>query len=325
MKNNTPFNEIAQVLREQESFVIMSHVRPDGDALGYVIAMALCLRQLGKKVTVWNEDGMAEKFLFLPGAELVVTPPSEPQEFDVAIALDTAVQNRLGTCLNSIKKAGIWINMDHHISNTRYGDLVHIDSSAPATGEILFEFFRAENFPVSREIADNLFVAISTDTGSFQYPNTSARTYEIGAELLRAGVNVGQLSQLMYESQPRRRILLMRELLNSMRITCDNRVASFSLSLATARELGAKPEDTEGLIDIIRSIEGVLIAGFFEELPGGKTRISLRSKDARFDVCKICAQFGGGGHTLAAGARTSGGLTEVAEKVLTIICNEIGN
>ncbi|MEI8342398.1 MAG: bifunctional oligoribonuclease/PAP phosphatase NrnA [Verrucomicrobiota bacterium] len=325
MKNNATFSEIAAALRLHQSFVIMSHLRPDGDALGCEIAMALCLKGLGKQVKVWNQDGMLDNYRYLPCSDLVTVPPAEPEEFDVVIALDTGVENRLGTCVQAVKQAKLWINIDHHVSNTRYGDLVHVDSTAPATGQILFELLQSEKLPVTPEIADNLFVAISTDTGSFQYQNTTARTYEIGAELLRAGVNVGKLSQRMYESHPRRRIILLRELLNSMRFSSNDQAASFSLSMATAASLGVKPEDNEGLIDTIRGIEGVVVAAFFEEVPEGKVRISLRSKDARVDVCKICAQFGGGGHTLAAGARTRGTLPEVEEKVLKAIDHEIGN
>jgi phosphoesterase RecJ-like protein len=323
MKTNSSLGEIAEVLKNHNRFVVMSHVRPDGDALGCEIAMGLCLAQLGKDVTVWNQDGVLEKYRFLPRSEIVAQPPATPQDFDVAIALDTAVQDRVGTCLQAIGSAKLWVNIDHHISNNGYGDLAHIDPSAPATGQILYELFRSQNLPLTYEMADNLFVAISTDTGSFQYPNTTARTFEIGAELVKAGVNVGALSQQMYESYPRRRIDLLRELLNVLKITCDNRVASFSLPLATAKKLGAQPEDNEGLIDTIRAIEGVIVAAFIEELPEGKVRISLRSKDPRVDVCKVCAQFGGGGHTLAAGARTTGDLATVGEKVLKAICNEI--
>jgi bifunctional oligoribonuclease and PAP phosphatase NrnA len=325
MKTNCTLGEIADALRQHESFVVMSHVRPDGDALGCEIAMALCLQQLGKQVKVWNEDGMLDKYRFLPRSEIVKPPAAAPEDFDVAVALDTAVFNRLGSCLNSIGKANLWINIDHHVSNDHYGDLAYIDATAPATGQILYELVRKENLPLTYEMADNLFVAISTDTGSFQYPNTTARTYEIGAELIKAGVNVGKLSQQTYESYPRRRIELLRALLNVLKFTCDGRVASFGLTLTTAGDVGAKPEDNEGLIDYIRAVEGVIVAAFFEELPEGKVRVSLRSKDRRVDVCKICMSYGGGGHTLAAGARIRGDLASVEAQVLKMICDEIQN
>jgi phosphoesterase RecJ-like protein len=322
--SNCSFAQIAKAIHAHQRFVVLSHLRPDGDALGCEIAMALCLRQLGKDVTVWNEDGLIEKYRYLPASDIVSKPAAEPIEFDVVIALDTAVHDRLGSeCLRAIRSAKLLINIDHHISNPGYGDLAFIDAGAPATGQILYELVRSENLPLTYEMAENIFVAISTDTGSFQYPNTTARTFEIGAELIKAGVNVGALSQQIYESYPRRRIELLRALLNVLKLTCDDRVASFSLSIETAEKVGAQPEDNEGLIDHIRAIEGVIVAAFIEELPDGKVRISLRSKDPKVDVCKVCAQFGGGGHKLAAGARISGSLLDVEARVLEAIAHEI--
>jgi len=315
--SNTTFEQIGKVLREHQHFAILSHVRPDGDALGSQLALALSLEQLGKDVRVWNEDGMLEKYSFLPRAELLTKPPATADHVDVAIALDTAIQNRLGTALAAVGSAKIWINIDHHRSNPGYGDLVIVDASAPATGEIIFSLIKSQGFPFTHDIAENLYAAISTDTGSFQYPNTSARTFEIAAELVRAGgVDVGKISRQLYENYPRRRLELLRELLRTMRFSGHDRVASFSLSLKTTADLGVLPEDNEGLIDHLRAIRGVIVAVFFEELADGKVRVSMRSKDEAVDVCAICQKFGGGGHTLAAGARVRGSLAEVEEKVL---------
>lgn len=322
MRGNCTFAEIADVLRTRQRFVVISHQRPDGDALGCTLAMALCLRQLGKDVTAWNEHGVPGKFRYLPGQELLAIPPAEPQRFDVAIVLDNAVESRAGTARAAIAHADVWINIDHHFTNERFGDLTYVDATAPAAGQILYELFRQCDLPLTYEMADNLFVAMSTDTGSFQYPNTTARTYEIAADLIRAGANVGDLSQKMYESYPRRRLELLRALLNVLRFTSQDRVASFGLTAETARALGVQPDDTEGLIDTIRSIDGVVAAAFFEETADGKVRISLRSKSATIDVSKVCGQFGGGGHKLAAGARASGTLAEVQEKVLQAIDHE---
>jgi len=178
--------------------------------------------------------------------------------------------------------------------------------------------------PFDPAIAENLFVAISTDTGSFQYPNTTARTFEIAAELVRAGVDIGRTSQLIYENYPRRRVELLRELLKTMRFDEKGRVASFSLSLATAKQLAILPEDNEGLIDHLRAIQGVIVAIFFEELADGKVRVSMRSKNEKVNVCAICEQFGGGGHVLAAGARVRGALAEVEKKLLEAVRDVLG-
>jgi phosphoesterase RecJ-like protein len=317
------FEQIGRAFREHQRFAVLGHVRPDGDALGSQLALALSLKQFGKEVRVWNEDGMLEKYSFLSRAELLTKPPSTPEDVDVAIALDTAIQNRLGTALKAIRSAKIWINIDHHPSNPGYGDLVYIDPIAPATGQILFELIKNQKLPLDRDIAENLYVAISTDTGSFQYPNTTARTFEIAAELVRAGVDVGSVSQRVYENFPRRRVELLRELLRTMRFEGKGRVASFSLSLKTAAELKVIPEDNEGLIDHLRAIRGVVVAVFFEELADGKVRVSMRSKNEKVDVCAICQKFGGGGHTLAAGARIQGPLAEVEERVLKAICDVV--
>jgi bifunctional oligoribonuclease and PAP phosphatase NrnA len=315
--------EIGRILREHHRFAILSHVRPDGDALGCQLALALSLQALGKEVRVWNEDGMLEKYSFLPRADLLTKPPSTPEDFDVAVALDTAIQNRLGTSLAAVRSSKIWINIDHHLSNPGYGDVVYIDTAAPATAEILFRLIKSQGLPFNRDIAENLYAAISTDTGSFQYPKTSAHTFEIAAELIRAGLDVGRLSQQLYENYPRRRLELLRELLRTMRFQQQDSVASFSLTLKTAAKLGILPEDNEGLIDHLRAIRGVIVAVFFEELTDGKVRVSMRSKTDEVDVCAICQKFGGGGHTLAAGARVRGTLAEVEERVLKEVCEKV--
>jgi phosphoesterase RecJ-like protein len=319
------FEAIGRVLRENQKFAVLSHLRPDGDALGSQLAVALSLRELGKEVRVWNEDGMLEKYSFIPEAGLLTKPSATPEDFDVAIALDTAIQNRLGTAFAAVRSAKIWINIDHHQSNPGYGDLVHVDPTVPATGQIIFELINNQKLPLTRAIAENLYVAISTDTGSFQYPNTTARTFEIAAELVRDGVDVGRVSQLLYENYPRRRIELLRELLTTMRFEADGRVARFSLSLDLARRLGVLPEDNEGLIDHLRAIGGVIVAIFFEELADGKVRVSMRSKSEKVDVCAICQKLGGGGHPMAAGARVRGSLAEVEQKTMEAVRETLGS
>jgi phosphoesterase RecJ-like protein len=319
-ERDAKFAEIGRVLREHNKFAVLSH---DGDALGSTLALALSLKELGKDVRAWNEEGMLEKYSFLARNEALTKPPAAPEDFDVVVALDTAVQNRLGTTVNAVGKAKLWINIDHHPSNPRYGDIVFIDPTAPATGQILFELLTDQKFPITPEIAENLYAAISTDTGSFQYPNTTRRTFEIAGELVRRGVNVGRVSQLLYENFPRRRIELLRDLLGTMQFACDGKLAWFSLSQASATALGVIPEDNEGLIDHLRAVRGVVVAIFFEELTDGKVRVSMRSKNDAVDVCAICMEFGGGGHVLAAGARVRGTLPEVEKQIVEKACAAI--
>lgn len=320
--SDATFAQIRQVLDAATRICVASHVRPDGDAYGSCIAMALYLRACGKDVSVWNEEGMTEKFAYLPQGSIVTAPPDEPQDFDVLLALDTSTRERLGSVLGALGRVGTWIGMDHHVSNHRYADLNHI-GAAPATAQIVYDYLRFVGADITRDMAVNLYVGISTDTGSFQYDRTSPHTFRIAADLVECGVDVVTLSQAMYDSHPRRRMELLKALLNSARFGCNDRVASFSLTLETARRLGVFPEDSEGLIDHLRAIQGVQVAVFFEELPENKVRVSMRSKEARFDVSRICGIFGGGGHSQAAGARIHGPLAGAEEKVLEAICHEI--
>lgn len=322
LRTNTSSEEIARHLRTAASFVVLSHYRPDGDAIGSSLAVALALKNLGKSVRVLNEDPVPETLRFLPGSHLVEQPGDELIHADVVIAVDCATRERLGArCLAALASAPLWINIDHHRSNEDYGDLHFIDSDAPATGEIVFNLLSGNGLPLDRDTGSNIYVAISTDTGSFQYQGTTARTYEIGAELVRLGVDIPVLARETYENYPLRRIELLRGLLNAMEITHGGRVASWALTQELATASGMKPEDAEGLIDNLRSIQGVIVAAAFEELPGadGKIRLSLRSKDPRVDVGEVCAVFGGGGHALAAGARLRGPLSDAKTRVFHAI------
>ena len=317
---NTTFAEIADVLARHHTFAILSHVRPDGDAIGSQIALGFSLIAAGKSVRLINEDGLPDNLAFLPGSHAIETPPSEPLPVEVAIALDTASRPRLGeNSLRAAANARLWLNIDHHISNPGYGDLNLIDSASPATGQIVYQLITALGLPMPAESRDAIYVAVSTDTGSFQYPSTTAETYEMAADLIRRGLDVGAINSLTYDNHPYRRVELMRELLNTLRVSSAGRVASWELPLETREKLALQPEDSEGLIDIIRAIRGVIVAAFFEELPDGQIRVSLRSKDHALNVCEIASRFGGGGHALAAGIRMPGPLHAAKSLVLDAI------
>jgi phosphoesterase RecJ-like protein len=320
---NLKFDTIFAALRDARTVAVASHLRPDADALGSTLAFALWLRDSGKTVTAFNEEGATSKFHYLPGHELVVCPPPTPFPCDVFVALDTSVKNRLGTVSAALAPGTPLINIDHHVSNENFGDVNYIDPTAPATGQILMEFFLHIGAHISPEMATNLFAAISTDTGSFQYAGTDERTFEAAARLVGYGVDVPSLSRAMYDSQPRRRFALLRHALNNAEFHCEDRIATFSLSLEVVADLQLLPEDNEGIIDHLRSIEGVEAAVFFEELPEGKVRVSARSKNPAVDVCKICRLFKGGGHPMASGARVSGPINQVKSDFLKALSDEI--
>lgn len=325
MTTTDSFAQIATIARSAKNVLVASHLRPDADALGCTIAMTLWLRSQGIPATAWNEDGMPEKFRYLPESHLVTSPdPSQKNSFDLLLALDTSVKNRLGSVWDAAGSLPFVINLDHHKSNELYGSLNYIEPTAPATGQILFDFFGASGgLALSPAIAQNLYAAISTDTGSFQYRGTTPHTFEVAAELVRLGVNVSELSVAMYDSMPRRRLNLLRLSLENCEFFENDRSVCFSLSLTDVETLGLIPDDNEGIIDHFRAVDSVIAAVFFEELPDNKIRVSARSKDARVDVCKICAQFGGGGHQLASGARIEGPLNEVKKQFMETLNNEI--
>ena len=317
---NATFEQIGEVLRSRHSFVLLSHIRPDGDAIGSQLALGFALMAMGKSVRLINEDGLPENMAFLAGSERIEFPPAEPLDVEVAIALDTATKPRLGdAALHAASKAGIWLNIDHHVSNPKYGDLNLIDSTSPATGQILYDLITRLDLPMPAESRDAIYVAVSTDTGSFQYPSTTAKTYEMAADLVRRGLDVGTINSQTYDENPYRRLELMRALLNTLERTPDGLVAHWTMRDQTRIDLALRPEDSEGLIDVIRAIRGVQVAVFFEELPDGKIRVSMRSKDRRYDVCQIATEFGGGGHALAAGIRMPGPIEEAKTRVLEAI------
>jgi phosphoesterase RecJ-like protein len=230
------FEQIGEVLRSHQSFVLLSHVRPDGDAIGSQLALGFSLMAMGKSVRLINEDGLPENLAFLPGSELIESPPAEPLDVEVAIALDTATKPRLGdAALHAVSKAKLWLNIDHHISNPEYGDLNLIDATSPATGEILYDLIIALDLPLPPETRDAIYVAVSTDTGSFQYPSTTARTYEMAADLVRRGLDVGTINSQTYDENPYRRLELMRALLNTLERSPDGVVAHWELREQTCR------------------------------------------------------------------------------------------
>ncbi|MBI5393900.1 MAG: DHH family phosphoesterase [Verrucomicrobia bacterium] len=321
--NPDPARQIGDLVRQHRTFLVAGHYRPDGDVLGCQIALGLALQGLGKTVEVWNSDGLPQKYSFLPQSKLLQKPPAAARDFDAVIAVDTATYERLGVTRDRIASRKALVNMDHHASNERFGDLVWIEPRAAASAELVHHLLRVNNWPVTADIAANLYVGLSTDTGSFQYSSTSPQTLRIAAELLEAGADGAELSRLCYQSFPLRRLRLLQLILASLSLRCEGRVASFWITDEMFRQTGALPEDTENLIDHVRAIDSVVVAALFEAGPGGIVRVSLRSKSPKVSVDAVAAKFGGGGHAAAAGARIQGEPATVEAAVLGAIENAL--
>jgi bifunctional oligoribonuclease and PAP phosphatase NrnA len=311
-------HRIIEGINNSDTFCVVGHVRPDGDCIGSQLGLALALIDQGKKVTCWNEDQVPKKLAFLDTGKLI-QPPSRGHRFDCVVATDSASYERLGRVGNCIQQRKLLINIDHHASNTRYGDLNWVSGREPSTGELIFRLLRVAGWPITRPIADCLFTAVSTDTGSFQYPTTRPATYHVAAELVARGADLARICDEVYQSFPLSRVRLLQHVYNHFRLTHQDQIAYFWLKKSDFARAGASAADTEGLIDHIRAIEPVIVACVFEELEPVLTRVSLRSKSNRVDVSDIAKQFGGGGHAAAAGARIAGKPLTIQRRVIGAI------
>ena len=311
-------DRIIAALEPHHTICVVGHIRPDGDCIGSQVGLALALRDQGKEVTVWNEDSVPKKLAFLDPDRLVQRPQRDRQ-FDCVIATDAASFERLGKVGACIGDRKLFINIDHHASNTRYADLNWVSAKEASSGELIFKLLQAAKWPITPAIADCLFTAVSTDTGSFQFPSTRPSTYNVAGELVKRGANLAQICDEVYQSFPLSRVRLLQHVYNHFRLVHDNQIAYFWLKKADFARTGASTDDSEGLIDHIRAIEPVVVACVFEEMGPESTRISLRSKSPKINVNEIAAQFGGGGHIAAAGARPAGKPLSVQRRVIQAI------
>lgn len=311
-------DRIIGALRNGQTICVVGHIRPDGDCIGSQLGLSMALQSLGKAVSCWNQDPVPQKLVFLD-QEHIIQPPQPGQRFDCVVATDAASLERLGTVAEYIRDRNILINIDHHPSNTRFGDLNWIAATEPSTGELVYRLLKVANWQITPAISDCLFTAISTDTGSFQYPTTRPETYHTAGELVRRGADLAKICDEVYQSYPLPRVRLLKLLYNRFRLSHQNQIAYFWLKKADFLQSGADTTDSEGLIDHIRAIEPVIVACVFEELEPELTRLSLRSKDSRINVNDIARLFGGGGHKAAAGARVSGRPLSVQRRVIGAI------
>jgi phosphoesterase RecJ-like protein len=313
-----PVEQILEALADVRTVCIVGHIRPDGDCIGSQLGLALALENAGKTVTVWNDDGCPDKLRFLD-PERRVRKPQSGHRFDAVVATDCASFERLGKTGEHVQDRRVFLNIDHHRSNTKYADINWISPREPSTGELIYDLCQWAGWKVTRPIADCLFAAVSTDTGSFQYPTTTPDTLRVAAELVEAGADLGHICEEVYQSYPLTRVKLLRHVYNKFRLAHGDKTAYFWLKQADYIRAGANPEESEGLIDHIRAIEGVVIAVMFEEMEPELTRLSIRSKSEKVDVSAIAALFGGGGHKAAAGARVRALPLTVQRRVLAAV------
>jgi len=307
---------------QHERFLVISHVRPDGDAYGSTLGLALSLRAQGKDVQVTNADGLSPMFEFLPGSkDLTATAPIPPEADRLVISVDCADQKRLGPAFDQWKRQPD-ANIDHHVSNPGYAKVNLIDAESPATAQVLYDIITGLKWPLTAGVAANLYVGLMTDTGNFRFRQTTVRTFEVAARLVEAGADPTDLAQSCYQSFRPERLLLMKEVFNGIKFANRGRIASFYLTPEMYARSGAIPDETEGLIEYLQMVQTVEVAFMLEALPDGLTRGSMRSR-GHVDVQKICQEFGGGGHRLAAGLRSKLPPAELESKLQELIAKQL--
>lgn len=293
--------EAIKLIKKSEKIYICSHVQPDGDNIGSILALGMAIEKMNKNVKVLKVDDIPSDYKFLPNIDLIKKYEIEKEiEIDLFIALDSSDMERLGVGKEFAQNAKSIINIDHHITNTNFGDINIVSPSSAATGELIYDFIRQMKVEIDKDIATCLYTAISTDTGSFIYSNTTYMTHLIVAELLKTGININDININLYQKRSMERTRLFINVLNDIEIFLNGKIGIVTVTQDTLKSSNAKLEDTEGIISFVRDIDSVEVACLLKEVNKNEIKVSLRSKE-KIDVSKISSKFNGGGHIRAAG------------------------
>ncbi|MFZ5649559.1 MAG: DHH family phosphoesterase [Bacillota bacterium] len=310
--------EISDILKRSSRVLICGHVVPDGDCLGSVAALGLTLEQIGKKVVMASPDTIPQTLSFLPGADRFMIGcdnKSGGPDFDTFVVLDCSVPERLGCFRRFLHRDLVMLNIDHHINSNTFAHYNYLDPTAAATGEILYDLIGSMGTVLSRDVATCLYVAIVTDTGSFQYENTSPKTMRRVAGLMEAGINAPSINVRLYEEKPIQNIQVLGAALESMRLSPCGRVAWTVVERELLGRFSAGDEHTDGLVNFLRTIRGVEVAILIKEIERGKYKVGFRSK-GKVNVHGLASKLGGGGHIRASGCVLTGSLQDITERVV---------
>ena len=295
---------VADAIRQRQRFVVTSHARPDGDAVGSSLAMAYALRQLGKDVRVVSRDAPPPPLLVFPGVAEIEIVDEIGDAADAVIVMECGDVKRPG--IEGVE-GGFVINIDHHPGNLLYGALNWMDLSAAACGEMVFDLVSELGVPLTYEIALHVYIAILTDTGSFHYSNITPRTFDICRLCMEAGVSPPAVARSIFDANNLGRLKLFGAVLNRMHLDPTGRIATLSVDKQLTNDCGGTYEDTEGLINLPLTVKEILAVVFFKEIGPGDWRVSMRSK-GNIDINAIAKEFGGGGHKNASGCSANGDL-----------------
>jgi phosphoesterase RecJ-like protein len=289
-------------IEQARQAVISCHLHPDGDALGSALALHGALVKAGRSALVSFSEPfeVAAQYRFLPGVERLTPPAQVPAEPELMVCFDTGSLDRLGSLAGAFQRAKRTVVIDHHASNTRFGDVNLIDPAAPASAVLCRELLRRLGLPLDQEIATNLYTALVTDTGRFQYQSTVPETHLLAAELLAAGVQQYEVAKAVFETNDIRYLRLLSRLLDRVTQVPQASLVWATVTLEDLRAFGLGMEATEGLIDLVRTDGASDVAAVLKEQPDGGFKVSLRSKGGT-NVAEVAGRFGGGGHALASG------------------------
>ncbi len=303
-------SSVVRLLKDGKRFLLLTHKEPDGDAIGSVLALSKALEDAGKQCTVVSEEAPPAPYDALPGAERITQSLDGVGPFDAAIVLDCADQRRLGWVGNRVSSIRPWVNIDHHETNTLFGDLNLVRAQASSTAELVYGLIRKGAFPLGLETAENIFAAIQADTGSFRYENTTPRAFRIAAEMVELGVNPWEVNLKVMDVYDVPRLRLLSKTLDTLELHLGGRLAMMTLPARLLQELGAVREDSERFVDFARFVRGVEVAAFVREIGDGEYKFSLRSNNC-VNVADVARRFGGGGHARAAGFECKGPLEQL--------------
>jgi phosphoesterase RecJ-like protein len=308
----------AEALRSHERFLVVTHENPDGDALGSLLATTLALRALGKDAVMYlaGDAPLPREYGFMRLDGLVRTPPVDSGE-RVLVAVDCAKAERIGDP-DATARAPLVVDIDHHHDNTRFGDVNLIVADASSTGEVLRDVFRELDLELTPELAEPLYIALVTDTGRFQYANTTPKSLRLAAELVEAGADIHAVFQQVYESVEFAKLKLLARVLERAEVLEGGRIVVSHLVRTDFADVGAAEPYSEGLIDSLRAVEGAELAVLIREPPrdeGPVRRVSLRASIDELDVSAIARLFDGGGHRQAAGFSSDASVAQITERI----------
>lgn len=308
---------VIEAIKKHKRFLVTAHVNLEGDSLGSQLAMKELLEALGKQAFIVDNDPVPEHYKFLPRAGEVSNDINKNLKFDAMLVLDCPTLRRIGRVRDLISKNKFVINIDHHISNERFGDVNWVYPNASSAGEMVYRLFKNMGVPLTKEVALYLYIAILTDTGSFNYDNTSSVTHEIAGELLGYGLEPALVSERVYDQRSVADLKLLGLVLSTLKVSKEGGVAYLVITRKMLKDTGVDVSRSEGFINYARSIESARVAVLFREDPKDKARISVsfRSK-GEVDVNSLASCFGGGGHIKASGCTIEGTLNEAKKKVL---------